>query len=148
MKTSVKPARRPEAAASSAIASCSPSVVIRSATVTDVAIDLAHLAHMTFGERELECDVLRLFDQQAELLLDRLPAAEPAVASALAHTLCGSARGIGAFQVADAASRVERLAAAGASQAELAAAIDDLATTVIAARTMIAGLLEQRCAGL
>src|SRR5579871_3652265 len=36
------------------------------------AIDLAHLARMTLGERSLETQVLQLFDRQAELLFERM----------------------------------------------------------------------------
>ena len=77
------------------------------------AIDRAHLARMTHGERPLEREVLQLFAMQAELLLGRMRDAAPKVAGALAHTLNGSARGIGAWQVAEAAEAVEKCAASG-----------------------------------
>ena len=55
---------------------------------------------------------MQLFDRQTEMLLARMSAAEPAAAAALAHTLKGSARGIGAWNVASAAEQVEIVAAA------------------------------------
>lgn len=81
----------------------SPSLVPDSAS-----IDLDHLRRMTLGDRSLEREVLTLFERQAAQLLTRL-AALPADAAALAHTLKGSARGIGAFAVADAAEHFEEV---------------------------------------
>jgi len=74
--------------------------------VPDEAIDLAHLKRMTLGEPALEGEVLALFAAQSGDLMRRLNAL-PADAEALAHTLKGSARAIGAFRVADAAFGVE-----------------------------------------
>ncbi len=71
------------------------------------AIDIDHLARMTLGERELEREVLTLFAQQSADLLVRLEKL-PREGASLAHTLKGSARGIGAFAVADAAHRLEQ----------------------------------------
>ena len=83
---------------------------------------------MTLGDRKLEKEVLELFDRQAEQLLARMHAAEPAGLARLAHTLVGSARGIGAWRVAAAAewpdtftSRVEALALLQTLNAEILA---------------------------
>jgi hypothetical protein len=65
---------------------------------SDPAIDMAHLARMTLGERSLEREVLALFDRQADMLLPRIRSGAPALAAASAHTLKGSASGIGAAQ--------------------------------------------------
>ncbi|MDI3468336.1 MAG: hypothetical protein OJF62_000399 [Pseudolabrys sp.] len=70
-------------------------------------IDRAHLRQMTFGDTSLEREVLGLFDQQAASMLDRMPAAEPRALPALAHALKGSARGVGAWRVAEAAAAAE-----------------------------------------
>ena len=43
-------------------------------------------------------------------MLKRIASMEPALAATAAHTLKGSARGIGAWRVAQAAERVERAA--------------------------------------
>ena len=55
-----------------------------------------HLARMTFDDRSLEREVLQLFERQAELLMERMRESEPAAIATLAHTLKGSAVGIGA----------------------------------------------------
>jgi HPt (histidine-containing phosphotransfer) domain-containing protein len=71
------------------------------------AIDVDHLQRMTLGECDLEREVLLLFAQQSADLLDRLEKL-PREGASLAHTLKGSARGIGAFAVAEAADRLEQ----------------------------------------
>jgi hypothetical protein len=73
-------------------------------------IDLAHLTRMTFGEKALESEVLALFDRQAGMLLARMKRASPKTAAAFAHTLGGSARGVGAWKVAAAAGALESAA--------------------------------------
>ena len=65
--------------------------------------------------------------------------ATPAAVAALAHTLKGSARGIGAWRVARAAELLELAGAAGNSTAE---ALDGLAAASDEARTVIAELLR------
>ena len=93
------------------------------------AVDLAHLARMTLGEKGLEREVLELFERQADMLLARMAADEPRMLSALAHTLAGSASGIGAWRVAEAAAALERAAAVPGTGA-LAGLIDHLAAAV------------------
>jgi HPt (histidine-containing phosphotransfer) domain-containing protein len=97
----------------------------------DQAIDLEHLARMTLGEHTLEREVLMLFDRQAGILLARMWGAAPAAVAAFAHTLKGSARGIGAWRVAEAADAVEATANEGhvrpdGSLARLVAAVDEV----------------------
>ena len=77
---------------------------------TPSVIDDEHLRKMTLGDRSLEREVLEIFARQTTLMLSRLVGAEPARAAALAHTLKGSARGIGAWRVAQAAEQLERAA--------------------------------------
>ncbi len=103
------------------------------------AIDRAHLHRMTFGDRALERELLQLFDRQAMILLARMRDNEAAALAGLAHTLKGSAVGIGAGAVAKAAAAAEH--AAGRSPAERDAAIDRLAAAVEAVRPEIAALL-------
>ena len=98
------------------------------------AIDIKHLSRMTLGERSLEREVLALFDRQADMLLPRIRAGAPAMAAAAAHTLKGSAVGIGAFKVAEAAEAVE--------QAKDAAAVETLAAVLDEAKAEIARLLS------
>ena len=104
-------------------------------------IDLQHLSRMTLGERELEREVLSLFDHQAEMLMLRIRDAEPAIVSAYAHTLKGSARGIGAWPVARAAETVEAAANAN-DRAGLAPAIAQLGAAIGQAKLVIAELLR------
>jgi hypothetical protein len=100
------------------------------------AIDVEHLARMTLGERGLEREVLALFDRQADMLMPRIRRGDPALAAASAHTLKGSAVGIGAFGVARAAEAVER-----AKHGSAAAAIDTLAAVLEETKAEIARLL-------
>ena len=100
-------------------------------------IDLVHLARMTLGERSLEREVLQLFDRQSTLLLARMRSAAPAGVATLAHTLKGSARGIGAWRVARAAETLEAADAAGRD-----AALEALAAAAEEACALIAELLR------
>jgi hypothetical protein len=107
---------------------------------SEPAIDRHHLARMTAGERALECEVLALFAAQTEILVGRMHGAAPAAIGALAHTLSGSARGIGAWQVAEAAAALEGCAAAGC---DTAAAIERLAAAAREARVEIAQFMHE-----
>lgn len=119
-------------------------VVDRASLASDgEAIDTAHLSRMTLGERSLEREVLALFDRQADMLLPRIRGGVPAVAAVSAHTLKGSAVGIGAFKVARAAEAVER-AQRSERDAASAAAIDTLAAVLDEAKAEIARLLQTR----
>jgi HPt (histidine-containing phosphotransfer) domain-containing protein len=102
-------------------------------------IDRAHLFRMTLGDHGLECEVLQLFDQQARMLIARMGEVNAAGIAALAHTLHGSARAIGAWAIAGAAEALE--AAAKNNSAELRSAKQRLARTVDDARRTIAALL-------
>jgi HPt (histidine-containing phosphotransfer) domain-containing protein len=103
----------------------------------DRPIDLVHLARTTLGDRSLEREVLQLFDRQSTLLLARMRAAAPGTLVALAHTLKGSARGIGAWRVARAAEAVE-----AAEGEQTPRALDALAAVTDEARAVIADLLK------
>jgi hypothetical protein len=106
----------------------------------DRPIDLEHLFRMTLGDHSLECEVLQLFDRQAGMLMERIAQAEPGIVAAAAHTLKGSARGIGAWSVARAADTVE--AAATSAQSNLPEAVRALAVCIGEARVAIADLLR------
>jgi len=69
-------------------------------------LDMEHLERMTLGDASLEREVLALFCEQSHRVMSGI-VGSPAEAGALAHTLKGSARGIGAFAVAEAAARLE-----------------------------------------
>lgn len=106
------------------------------------AIDCSHLAQMTFGDRSLERELLGLFDRQAAILIERMRTSDAAAVATLAHTLKGSAAGIGAGRVARAAQAAEL--AAGGAAAERSAAIDRLAAAIEQARALIEELLRAR----
>jgi HPt (histidine-containing phosphotransfer) domain-containing protein len=98
----------------------------------DGPIDLVHLRRMTLGDAGLEREVLTMFSAQASRLAGAL-AAMPADAPALAHTLKGSARAIGAFAVADAAAELEALIRTSGDPAEALSELDDAVTQARAA---------------
>ena len=75
------------------------------------------------------------------MLLARMKQAAPAAAAAFAHTIKGSARGIGAWRVAEAAEAVER---AASEPADLTDAIARLAGAIGEARVKIAETLAAR----
>jgi HPt (histidine-containing phosphotransfer) domain-containing protein len=101
-------------------------------------IDVQHLARMTLGDAGLEREVLALFAAQAASLVATLQAL-PADAAALAHTLKGSARAIGAFGVAEAAEDLEQALRSGGA----ADALPALGFAVEAAREAIAARLTR-----
>ncbi len=110
---------------------------VRGPDQTPAVLDEAHLARMTLGDRQLERDVLQIFVRQAAMMLERIATAEPPLAAAAAHTLVGSARGIGAWRVAHAAERLEQ-ACMGASRAlECDGAVEELRTAALEASAAI-----------
>ena len=86
------------------------------------AIDHAHLARYTFGNKALELEVLQLFVAQAPEYVEQLRSAatEKAWRDA-AHTLKGSARAVGAMRVGDRAERAEALRASTDERARIQA---------------------------
>jgi HPt (histidine-containing phosphotransfer) domain-containing protein len=106
-------------------------------------IDEDHLQRMTLGDCSLEQEVLAIFARQTVLMLKRMASMEPAGVAAAAHTLKGSARGVGAWHVAQAAERVEQAADAGRSGA-VKAAIAELETASSEARAAIEVRLRGR----
>lgn len=73
-------------------------------------VDLVHLARYTLGNRALEREVLELFLTQSRLYLKRLKeAVQDRAWHDAAHTIKGSARGIGAWHIAKTAESAETL---------------------------------------
>jgi HPt (histidine-containing phosphotransfer) domain-containing protein len=103
-------------------------------------LDLEHLGRMTLGDRNLEREVLQLFDRQTAMMTERLRGASAAVATSSAHTLKGSARGIGAWRLARVAEQLERVVAAGGH--DLPVAIERLIGAVEETRSAIARHLD------
>jgi HPt (histidine-containing phosphotransfer) domain-containing protein len=95
-------------------------------------VDLVHLARQTMGDRALEQEVLALFVQQATAVRDQILAASTAERLSLAHGLVGSARGIGAFAIADCAVRIERNPDDRQELRRLAALVDEMRDFVAA----------------
>jgi HPt (histidine-containing phosphotransfer) domain-containing protein len=106
---------------------------------TEIILDEDHLGRMTLGDRSLEREILEIFARQTVLMLGRIVGAEPSHAAAAAHTLKGSARGIGAWRVARAAERLEQAAADGRDLDEAAAALKAAGSEV---RATIAARLD------
>ncbi|MCC2111465.1 MAG: Hpt domain-containing protein [Hyphomicrobiales bacterium] len=104
-------------------------------------VDLVHLAQHSLGNRQLEQEILRLFVRQSAIYLDRLKAAASTDARCkAAHTIKGSARGIGAWRVAHLAEAIENPPAA-----DYAMAFDlmkDLEKAVDEANRFIASLIK------
>lgn len=98
----------------------------------DGPLDLDHLSRMTLGDAELEQEVLAMFAEQAVRLMAAM-AALPVEAGGLAHKLKGSARGIGAFAVADAAASLETAIRIGHNQPHAFAALKEAVSEVRAA---------------
>jgi HPt (histidine-containing phosphotransfer) domain-containing protein len=106
-------------------------------------LDGAHLERMTLGDRGLEREVLQIFVRQAAMIVGRLVEAEPRLIAVAAHTLSGSARGIGAWRVARAAERVGR-ASGEASGERLSAAIAELKAASLEAGAAIGARLSEK----
>ena len=102
-------------------------------------IDLVHLARQTLGDRCLEQEILTLYLKQAQSLLSRIEQSPCARERAdIAHTLKGSSRAVGAWQVATAAEAVEIVPPERAT--EFCSAVEELRTCVNAACDTIADL--------
>jgi HPt (histidine-containing phosphotransfer) domain-containing protein len=109
-------------------------------SVDAAVIDSEHLARVTFGDRRLERDVLQLFERQAVLLMARIRTTTPSAVGSLAHTLKGSASGIGAWPVARAAEAVEQASIRDAAACEIA--VRQLGVVVDQARVTIIEMLR------
>ena len=92
---------------------------------------------MTLGDRGLEREVLALFDRQIDLVIERMREVDASCIPALAHTLKGSARGVGAWPMARAAEAVE-----AAPAAELTRAVAALAAAARETHAAIADFLK------
>ncbi len=74
------------------------------------AVDLTYLRRFTFGNADLEREVLGLFADQAPQYLSQLRTARSTKAwGDAAHTIKGSARAVGAWHLARVAEAAERL---------------------------------------
>jgi chemotaxis protein histidine kinase CheA len=88
--------------------------------------DRQHFAHMTGGDAALQAEIVQIFRAQAELW-GRLmiPDAPTPIWRDAAHTVKGSARGLGLWALAEACEHAEGLGKAGAVEgAMVSAALD------------------------
>jgi len=110
-------------------------------------IDQTHLERMTLGDRRLEREVLELFVRQTTILLGRIVGVDQALAAAAAHTLKGSARGVGAWRVARAAELVESAATGEAAASAMEEAVTELKSASLEASaaigTRLSGLMAE-----
>lgn len=106
-------------------------------------IDLEHLAKYTGGEKDLNGEILRLFDSQIASMvteLNGLLASRDAKRwREIAHTIKGAARGVGAFEMGEAAARAEPVNPADSAQAR--AAVQKLEEEAQTVRAFIATYL-------
>lgn len=70
-------------------------------------IDLAFLGEQVMHDASLEIEVLTLFASQVNALVDNLKSASVRERQLLAHSLSGSAKGVGAFYLGELAEAVE-----------------------------------------
>ena len=95
--------------------------------MASAAVDLDHLARYTGGDAVLNAEVLRLFDNQASELVERLQsildARDAQSWKTVTHTLKGAARGIGAFGLGDAAAAAEPIDPSDGKTASAALAV-------------------------
>jgi hypothetical protein len=111
-------------------------------------IDQDHLGRMTLGDRRLEREVLELFLRQTTIMLGRIVGATPLEAAAAAHTLKGSASGIGAWRVARAAEFLEYAVDGARGAGELDEAITGLEAACLEASAAIGARLTELLAEL
>lgn len=108
-------------------------------------IDMAHLEKQALGDRGLEAEVLRMFDQMSHVYYRRLETSTT-VEDLLRHlhTLKGAAAGIGAKRIAELARVTEEELRAGKPVSP--ERIDDLGMAIQECSAFIGGLLERDAA--
>ncbi len=104
------------------------------------ALDVDHLRRFTGGDHGLEQEIFDLFLKNGERYLQSISQSNSADARRIAaHSLKGSARGIGAMQVEMAAERMEELA--GAAEVERNRPFAELQRTFMQVREALAAHL-------
>lgn len=96
-------------------------------------VDLAHLSRQTLGDRDLEQEVLDLFVQHAISVRDQIRTVSRRERLFLVHGLKGSARGVGAFPIAECLAQIEK-------ESDDAAGIDRLSILIDEVRDFIASI--------
>lgn len=93
-------------------------------------LDFAHLDRQTMGDEVLRKEVLDLFIQQMATARSGLATADTARRREIAHRLCGSARAVGAFALAETASDLEAAPASEHVFVQLAKELEELAAVL------------------
>lgn len=128
-----------------AITSAKPAKIAEMEDIPSRAIDLVHLAQQTLGDRELEIELLTLFERQAGIIMARLRQEGGDCDKwrhDLSHTLKGSARAVGAMRVAAAAQYYEDAMHVQSCVTVTNAAIDQLGGYVSEAQLVIRDLVD------
>lgn len=94
-------------------------------------VDLVHLARQTGGDKDLETEVLTMFARQARQAVASYAGLGAAEQSALAHKIAGSAKSVGAFDVARHAASLEEKPANAAALASFTKAVIDADTFIV-----------------
>ena len=94
-------------------------------------LDLAHLERQTMGDESLRRDVLALFAEQMRDVRADLAKADEGERRQLAHRLAGSARAVGAFALAEGASRLEAAPLSDAATKRLLELIEEAAAFIV-----------------
>lgn len=89
-------------------------------------VDLVHLARQTFGNADLEREILSMFLRQIRSVRARIGGAGREERRQLAHGLVGAARGVGAFCLASCAADIESGADGPAALERLRGLIDEV----------------------
>ncbi len=106
-------------------------------------LDPIHLAAQTGGDLLLQRDLLHLFVGQSAKLMAAMRIASPRGAADLAHKLSGSARAIGAFELAEAAGKLEGTLAGEEAQTALESVVVALGRTLGAIEAYLSELSSQ-----
>jgi HPt (histidine-containing phosphotransfer) domain-containing protein len=79
--------------------------------MADAPVDLSHLARYTGGDKALNAEILKLFDDQVSQMVDQLLGVleqrDGRKWREVTHTIKGAARGVGAFAMGEAAVDAE-----------------------------------------
>lgn len=114
-----------------------------STTAFDRPVDLVHLSRYTLGNRSLEREVLTLFLTQSRLYVERLRGANCSKDWCdAAHTIKGSAKSIGAWQLARCAEKAETMSAAD-RKSGAAGLLDELERLISQTNSYIQSLLAE-----
>jgi HPt (histidine-containing phosphotransfer) domain-containing protein len=106
-------------------------------------LDFTHLRRYTLGNEALEAEILGLFQAQLSSMVSALrTAASQSEWKTATHTLKGSSRAVGAWEIGDLAEAAENMACPG-EQSARSATIEKIELAVADADSFIAGLLQR-----